>query len=99
MIVVYHPEIDILTSEQVFTILVNSCSPTMSDTQSKLQKIKKFYTANRRLPTYTEMLHLFDYSSRNAVFKLVHKWIQEELLEKTGNRLAPTENFFALPVL
>lgn len=71
----------------------------MSDTQHRLQKIKEFYTANRRLPTYTEMLTLFGFSSRNAVFKLVHKWIEEGILEKMGNRLAPTEQFFALPVL
>ena len=71
----------------------------MSDTQNKLQKIKQFYTKNRRLPTYTEMLDLFGFASRNAVFKLVHKWINEGILEKIGNRLAPTDRFFALPVL
>ncbi|MBI4136752.1 LexA family transcriptional regulator [Candidatus Roizmanbacteria bacterium] len=71
----------------------------MSNTHNRLQKIKEFYTTNRRLPTYTEMLELFGFSSRNAVFKLVHKWIEEGILEKMGNRLAPTEQFFALPVL
>ncbi|MCR4263396.1 MAG: LexA family transcriptional regulator [Candidatus Roizmanbacteria bacterium] len=71
----------------------------MSDIHNRLQKIKEFYTTNRRLPTYTEMLTLFGFSSRNAVFKLVHKWIEEGILEKMGNRLAPTEQFFALPVL
>ena len=71
----------------------------MSNSQNKLQKIKQFYTTNRRLPTYTEMLDLFGYSSRNAVFKLVQKWIEKGLLEKIGNRLAPTKDFFALPVL
>jgi len=45
------------------------------------------------------MLDLFDFASRNAVFKLIHKWIEEGILEKMGNRLAPTEQFFALPVL
>ncbi|KKR50567.1 MAG: polymerase V subunit, DNA polymerase V protein [Microgenomates group bacterium GW2011_GWC1_41_8] len=71
----------------------------MSDTHNRLQKLKQFYTTNRRLPTYTEMLDLFDFASRNAVFKLIHKWIEEGILEKMGNRLAPTEQFFALPVL
>lgn len=72
---------------------------TMSDINIRFQKIKQFYTTNRRLPTYTEMLSLFNFSSRNAVFKLVHKWIEEGLLEKIGNRLAPTKQFFAIPVL
>ena len=71
----------------------------MSDTHNRLQKLKQFYTTNRRLPTYTEMLDLFDFASRNAVFKLIHKWIEEGILEKMGNRLAPTEQFFELPVL
>ena len=71
----------------------------MSDTHNRLQKLKQFYTTNRRLPTYTEMLDLFNFASRNAVFKLIHKWIEEGILEKMGNRLAPTEQFFALPVL
>jgi len=67
--------------------------------QDYLQQIKSFYFKNRRLPTYTEMLDLFGFASRNAVHWVVKKWIDAGLLEKIGNRLSPTSEFFALPVL
>ncbi len=67
--------------------------------QDYLQQIKAFYFKNRRLPTYTEMLSLFGFASRNAVHWVIKKWVDEGLLEKIGNRLSPTSQFFALPVL
>lgn len=69
----------------------------MEDT--RLQQLKQFYARFKRLPTYTEMLDLFGFASRNAVYKLMQRWIEEGLLEKIGNRLAPTDAFFALPLL
>ncbi|HLB60756.1 MAG TPA: S24 family peptidase [Patescibacteria group bacterium] len=67
--------------------------------QDYLQRVKSFYARNRRLPTYTEMLSLFNVASRNAVHWIVKKWIEQGLLQKIGNRLAPTGDFFAVPVL
>jgi repressor LexA len=67
--------------------------------QDYLQQIKSFHSKHRRLPTYTEMLELFGFASRNAVHWVVKKWIEQGLLEKIGNRLSPTASFFALPIL
>ncbi len=65
----------------------------------KLNQIKKFYRRHRRLPSYSEMLKLFGFSSKNAVFKVVQKFIDEGLIKKDGNKLSPTSRFFALPLL
>lgn len=69
----------------------------MSD--HRLASIKKFYRRHKRLPSYSEMLKLFGFSSKNAIFKIVQKWIEEGLLKKENKKLAPTKNFFALPIL
>lgn len=63
----------------------------------RLGKLKKFYKRNRRLPSYSEMLTLFDLSSKGAIHKLVHRWMQDGLLKKDGPHFAPTDRFFALP--
>jgi repressor LexA len=65
----------------------------------RLTVIKKFYRKHKRLPSYSEMLKLFNISSKNAVFKIIGKWIEEGLLKKDGLRLAPTHKFFAIPLL
>jgi SOS regulatory protein LexA len=67
--------------------------------QDYLQQVKTFYARHRRLPTYTEMLTLFGFASRNAVHWVVKKWIDAGMVEKIGNRLSPTAEFFSLPIL
>lgn len=65
----------------------------------RLALVKKFYRRARRLPSYSEMLKLFRIASKKAVHDIVHKWIEEGLLTKEQNKLAPTSLFFSLPVL
>jgi len=65
----------------------------------RLSIIKKFYRKFRRLPSYGEMLKLLHLSSKNAIFKIVNKWIDEGLLKKSNNKLSPTNKFFSLPFL
>lgn len=67
--------------------------------KDRLFTIKKFYRKFKRLPSYSEMLKLFGFSSKNAVFKIVQKLIAEGFLKKENNKLAPTSKFFALPFL
>lgn len=64
-----------------------------------LTSLKKFYKDFNRLPSYTEMLKIFGFSSKNSVFKLVNKWIEEGFLLKDEKKLAPTSKFFGLPLL
>ncbi len=65
----------------------------------RLGSVKKFFRRYHRLPSYTEMLKLFGVSSKNAVFKIVQKWIEEGLVTKEHNKLAPSPKFFSLPLL
>jgi repressor LexA len=46
------------------------------------------------MPTYSEMLKLFDFKSKNAVFKVVEKLVDVGLVVKDHlGRLVPTESF------
>lgn len=45
------------------------------------------------------MLSLFGFSSKNAVFKLINKWVEAGFIKKELGKLAPTPRFFALPLL
>ncbi len=67
--------------------------------EKKLNILKKFFKKNRRLPSYSEMLYLFGFSSKNSVFKLINKLVEENFLTKINGKLSPTSKFFALPLL
>jgi len=63
-----------------------------------LETVKKFYRKYHRLPSYSEMLGLFGFASKNAVYKIVRKWLNEGFLKKEGGKFAPSPKFFALPM-
>ncbi len=65
----------------------------------RLSILKRYFKKNRRLPSYSEMLELFGFSSKNAVFKLINKWVEAGFIKKESGKLAPTPRFFALPML
>ncbi|MEI6532411.1 MAG: transcriptional repressor LexA [Candidatus Roizmanbacteria bacterium] len=69
----------------------------MKDTY--LDKVKGFYKKARRLPSYSEMLNLFGFASKNAVYKVVQQWIEDGIIQKDNNKFAPTSKFFSLPLL
>jgi len=54
------------------------------------QKLDEFYVSTRRMPSYSEMLGIFGFKSKNAVFKRIAQLVKEGLLtkDKTG-RLLP----------
>ncbi|MBX4197765.1 transcriptional repressor LexA [Candidatus Parcubacteria bacterium] len=55
-------------------------------------KIRKFYDDNKIMPSYREMMKMFDLKSKNAVFKLVNKLVDEGSVEKDSQgRLMPTD--------
>lgn len=67
-------------------------------------KLEEFYGENKRMPTYSEMMQLFGFKSKNAVFKLVEKMMGAGLVDKDHlGRLIPTESFeeniFSIPKL
>lgn len=67
--------------------------------QNYLDAVKGFYKKNKRLPSYSEMLTLFGFSSKNAIYKIVQKWLEDGLIKKDNNKFAPTSKFFSLPLL
>lgn len=58
------------------------------------EKIESFYTENKRMPAYSEMMKLFGFKSKNAVFRVVEKLINAGVVSKDHiGRLIPSETF------
>jgi repressor LexA len=58
------------------------------------KKIRKFYDDNKIMPSYSDMMKLFNLKSKNAIFKLVKKLVAEDFIEKdSSGRLIPTQKF------
>lgn len=68
-------------------------------TKDYLGQLKDFYRKNKRLPSYSEMGKIFGFASKKSVFDIVHKWIEEGMLQKINDKLSPTTKFFSLPFL
>ena len=63
-------------------------------------KLAGFYSANKRMPTYTEMLKLFGFKSKNAVARVVEKLIYAGVVAKDHlGRLVPDSSWGAVPLL
>ncbi len=57
-------------------------------------KLESFYRDNKRMPSYSEMLQLFGFKSKNAVFRVVEKLIEAGIVAKDHlGRLIPSETF------
>ncbi len=58
------------------------------------EKLESFYKDNNRMPTYSEMMKLFGFKSKNAVFKVVEKLMESGLVAKDHlGRLVPSHSF------
>ncbi|MEI7810171.1 MAG: LexA family transcriptional regulator [bacterium] len=63
-------------------------------------KLESFYRDNKRMPTYTEMMKLFNFKSKNAVARIVEKLKEAGLVAKDHlGRLVPTDSFGEIPRL
>lgn len=63
-------------------------------------KLKSFYERENRMPTYTEMMRLFGFKSKNAVSRVVEKLIESGLVAKDHlGRLIPDRAFNEIPLL
>ncbi len=70
----------------------------MNNDQSK--KLIDFHTSKKRMPTYSEMMELFGFKSKNAVYRLVQKFIDAGIVTKDAmGRLVPTNIFSEVPIL
>lgn len=63
-------------------------------------KLTEFYKRGKRMPTYTEMMKLFNFKSKNAVARLVDKFIEEGIVTKDYlGRLITNASFDSIPML
>jgi len=63
-------------------------------------KLSAFYGSNNRMPTYSEMMKIFGFKSKNAVSRLVDKLLEAGLVEKDHlGRMLPTSMFSETPLL
>jgi repressor LexA len=64
------------------------------------EKLISFYQSHRRMPTYTEMMKLFDFKSKNAVYRVVIKMIAAGIVTKDKlGKLIPSAGFDDVPML
>lgn len=66
----------------------------------KLKKIRRFYTTQRRMPSYSEIMNLAGFKSKNAAYKLVTNFVASGHLKRdhTG-KILPGPAFNAIRVL
>lgn len=64
------------------------------------EKLLTFYQAQRRMPTYTEMMKLFGFKSKNAVARVVTKLLAAGIVTKDKlGKLIPSDTFTEVPML
>jgi repressor LexA len=64
-----------------------------------LNRVRKFYSQHKRLPSYAEMADMFGFKSRNSIYRMVQKWLDMGVVQKINGKLSPASMFFALPLL
>ncbi|MBU4199379.1 MAG: transcriptional repressor LexA [Verrucomicrobia bacterium] len=64
--------------------------PRILDLQMKIRSLRRFVKTEGRIPTYREMLALFEYRSKNAVHGLVKKLVHFGYVRKSRGKLAAT---------
>src|SRR3989344_4607292 len=63
-------------------------------------KLESFYSREKRMPTYSEMMKLFGFKSKNAVFRVVEKLVEAGMVAKDHlGRLIPSSLFGEVPML
>lgn len=63
-------------------------------------KILSFYKSKKRMPSYTEIMDLLGFKSKNAVYKLVNKLVAENIVSKDAQgRLIPNQLSGGVPLL
>jgi repressor LexA len=64
------------------------------------EKLIRFHDKNKRMPTYREMMDLFDFKSKNAVSRLVDKFIKEGIIAKDHlGRIIADISLSSIPML
>jgi len=68
--------------------------------QEHLANIRAFYRSHKRMPSYSELMAVVGFRSKNAAYKLVQRMVAQEWLEKdAAGKLLPGPLFHAVPML
>lgn len=68
--------------------------------ESYKKKILNFYREEKRVPGYNEIMSLVGFKSKNAVYKLLNKLVDEGIFKKdTKGRLTPNKLSSEIPIL
>ncbi len=63
-------------------------------------KIISFYRRQKRMPSYAEIMKLVGFKSKNAVYKLINKLVEEGIINKdSSGKLTPNRMFNEVPLL
>lgn len=65
--------------------------PKPMNLQDKILALRMFHRREGRMPTYTEMMEMFGYRSRNSVHWLMHKLEELGYVRRTGRQRALTD--------
>ena len=58
--------------------------PRTMDIDERVRQLREFHKAEGRAPSYEEMLHIFNYRSKNAVHGVVQKLLEHGYITKTA---------------
>jgi len=68
--------------------------------QEHFANIRAFYRSHKRMRSYSELMAVAGFRSKNAVYKLVQRMVAQDWLEKDATgKLLPGRSFHALPIL
>lgn len=68
--------------------------------QDYKNKIISFYRNKKRMPSYSEIMSLVGFKSKNAVYKLINKLVDEGVVSKdSSGKLTPNRTFNEVPLL
>src|SRR4029453_15928966 len=68
--------------------------------QEHFANIRAFYRSHKRMPSYSELMAVVGFRSKNAAYKLVHRMVAQEWIEKdAAGKLLPGRAFYDLPIL
>lgn len=70
----------------------------MSDTKH-LDALRVYWKENKAFPSMAKLADVLGLASSGGVFKVIGRLVDAGFLERVEGRIAPTREFFALPVL
>ncbi|KKW24398.1 MAG: LexA repressor [Parcubacteria group bacterium GW2011_GWF2_52_12] len=79
---------------------MNYGSPILERMHEREEQLINFYRRTRRMPGYKELMKLWDFKSKNAVYKVIEKMVDAGIINKDrGGHIAPTESFNEIKML